>query len=395
MQEGHTPFPPESVLPDYSGGGIVNLLASIQGAYGVDISTPDTPLLAAGSLSRRQVLLVIDGLGMDCLKARASGGFLESQCLGALTSVCPSATAAAIPVYLTGLAPAQHGFPGWFTWFRELSTVAAILPYCSRAGFLSLAGSNQSPDQLCGAPPLSEKLDVPVWHISPQAIAHSCFSESFRGTAAVLAYKGFNDLIAKVLSAVSRIGDGGLVYAYWSEFDHSAHCFGIESEESRQHLLMLDQLIERLGEKLCGYDVDLIICSDHGFTDCPPGRQLTFAEHFPELAEMTQMPLTGEPRFAVAHLKQGRKSDFISCARSQLEGIANPVDSARLVESGLFGPGRPHPELQNRLGDVLLLMHEKTVLLDPMPGEPRPRMIGYHGGLSREEMLVPLIHLFC
>ena len=388
-------LPPGAVLPNYKGGSILNLLASVGLALQGETVWPEAELLPASRLGRRQVLLVVDGLGYLQLNSTVAGGFLEQHCLGALTSVVPSATAAAIPVYLTGEPPLRHGFSGWFSWFRELSMVIAILPFVSRAGFQSLADNVTSPKQLSQVAAFSEKLKVPSWHISPHTIAFSRFSKDFQGAAAILPYQDLRDMQKQIVQAVSQFDPGGYAYVYWPHYDHMAHQYGVYSPQAIQHLQMLDCELEGLARSLKGQDVDLIICSDHGFTDCPPQRQLTFVEQFPELAEMTIMPLTGEPRLAFAHLKNAKVDTFLKAAGEQLSGIATPVLSQELIDAGVFGTGRQHVQFKDRVGDVVLLMHENTVLFDPLPGESPPQLIGHHGGLSADEMLVPLIRIAC
>ena len=53
--------------------------------------------------------------------------------------------------------------------------------------------------------------------------------------------------------------------------------------------------------------------------------------------------------------------------------------------------GLPHPRLHERIGDYTLIMKEKAVIKDWLPGEPRYVQIGVHGGVTAQEMYVPLI----
>jgi hypothetical protein len=47
--------------------------------------------------------------------------------------------------------------------------------------------------------------------------------------------------------------------------------------------------------------------------------------------------------------------------------------------------------LLSRIGDYTLEMKEDWTLRDTMPGERSHRLIGVHGGTSRDEMRVPLV----
>jgi hypothetical protein len=50
----------------------------------------------------------------------------------------------------------------------------------------------------------------------------------------------------------------------------------------------------------------------------------------------------------------------------------------------------PHPRLDERIGDYILLLTDHHVLRDRLPSEKAYRQIGVHGGLSERELRVPL-----
>jgi len=111
------------MLPDYAGGSLVNLMASLVHACG---GTPAHPRLKDVSFekARNIILLIIDGLGDRLLMQRAAGGELARRRRGTLTSVFPSTTASAITTSYTGRTPLEHGLTGWFTYFGEAGCVA-------------------------------------------------------------------------------------------------------------------------------------------------------------------------------------------------------------------------------------------------------------------------------
>ncbi|WP_059756303.1 alkaline phosphatase family protein [Thiobacillus denitrificans] len=132
-------------LPDYHGGGIVNLMSSIATVLGGN--SPYAPLAAlppaALAGARHLVLLVVDGLGHDYLLGR--DGCLRQHLRGQMTSVFPSTTASAIPTFLTGLAPQQHGLTGWHMYFREIGAIIAPLPFRVRTGRHALREAGVTP----------------------------------------------------------------------------------------------------------------------------------------------------------------------------------------------------------------------------------------------------------
>ena len=64
------------------------------------------------------------------------------------------------------------------------------------------------------------------------------------------------------------------------------------------------------------------------------------------------------------------------------------LDPSEAVARGLFGPGTPHRRLADRLGDMIAVARDDAYL---WWAEKENMLIGQHGGLSMEEMVVPLL----
>jgi len=122
------------VRPDYAGGGLANLVASIVAACGGAPRHAPLTALPASELAaaRSVVLLLFDGLGDRYLEREGAGGALAAHRRGAITSVFPSTTASAITTSYTGWTPLEHGLTGWFTLFAEAGCVGAPLPFQRR-----------------------------------------------------------------------------------------------------------------------------------------------------------------------------------------------------------------------------------------------------------------------
>jgi hypothetical protein len=383
-----TAAPGPATLPDYRGGGIVNLMVTIAAAFGAEerIYPPLRALPPARLASRNVVLLVVDGLGYDCLQSHCPDGFLAGQLVARLTSVFPSTTATAVTTFLTGTAPQQHGVTGWFMYVRELRSVLTVLPYRHRDG---RAAALPAAAELLDPAPLFDRLDARSHVVAPQRIVNSSFNTAFKGAACLRGFETLEQMFATSVAAVCEPGRRNYVYAYWSELDRIAHEHGIRSSAVAGHLGELDAGIARFAATLRGTDTTLIVTADHGFIDARPEQRIELAMH-PELARMLALPLCGEPRAAYLYLQADRRSEVQRYVSTHFDGLAALVDSERLIESGHFGLGAAHPALRERIGDCALIMRQGAVLKDWLPGEPRYAHVGVHGGLSAEEMYVPL-----
>jgi hypothetical protein len=143
-------------------------------------------------------------------------------------------------------------------------------------------------------------------------------------------------------------------------------------------------------DTLRGSDTLVIVCADHGQVDVAPHRRISLDDH-PTLTDCLVLPLCGEPRAAYCYLRPGREDPFDAYVRCKLAAAADCLPSASLIDSGWFGLGEPHPRLAERIGDRVLVMKDGYLLKDWLPQERRHEMVGMHGGLSDDELWVPLI----
>ena len=382
-------------LPDYRDGSIVNLMQSIlaglgargvgEGAHGHLADLPPAEVADA----RHVVLLVLDGLGRAQLDAGPAPA-LRASLRGTMTSVFPSTTASAVTTFLTGLAPVEHAVTGWFMWLRELDTVVAPLPFTTRAGGDHLGSLGVSPADVFAAPTVFERVRADCHAVQPEELVDSSYSRAYTRGAASRGFKGLGALVDSILDIVRHARRRTYVSAYWPVLDTLSHEFGASSVEARRHLAEIDLHFGRLRAALAGSGTLLVVTADHGFVDIRPESRLD-VESVPGLAPMLMRPLCGEPRLAYCYVRDDCRGAFAEHAGEALDGAASVVDSASMIEGGWFGLGDPHPRLRERVGDFALVMRDDYAIRDRIADEKPFVHIGVHGGVSREEMRVPLV----
>ena len=381
------------VYPDYRGGGLLNLIASCANSRGGKVSHPALDALPAAELSvaRNVVLLLIDGLGYNYLTTRGTGSTIAARARNRLTSVFPSTTASAITTSFTGLSPAEHGLTGWFTWFPEVGTIAAALPFKPRGTGASLEQLGISPAVLYRGTPLFDTLDTASYVVSHRSILDSNYNRHYCGCATRLAYNDLAGLVSQTEAAVKSGDERKFVYAYYPEFDASSHRHGVGSAETAAEFSAIDDAFSDLLQRLSGTDTAVILTADHGFIDCPAENALDLSD-CPELSDMLLHPLTGERRVAFCHVKEGKTAAFAALATEWLEGKADIIPGRIPLDEGWFGSGDLHPRIAERAGDIVLMMRENYTVKDWLPGEPRHLHIGNHGGMCADEMYIPLVY---
>ncbi len=380
------------VIPDYRGNGLLNLIASCAMSRGGASGHAPLDLLPPSSIegALNVLLLLIDGLGYNYLTSHAAGGAIGSHLKDRMTSVFPSTTASAITTTFTGLAPAEHGLTGWYTWFPEAGAIAAALPFKPRGPGESLEARGIEPADLYRGKPIFDQLDVDSFVVSYRPIVDSNYNRHFCGGATRLAYDNLAGFVAQTEAAVKSGRNRKFVYAYYPEFDTSSHRFGVASEQTAAVFSAIDAAFADLLRRLAGTDTAIILTADHGFIDCPAQNALDTAD-CPGLTELLARPLTGERRVAFCHVVAGRKAEFAELASNWLGEKADVIPGQVVLDEGWFGKGDLHPNIADRPGDFVLMMRESYTVKDWLPGEPRHLHIGNHGGMSADEMYIPLV----
>jgi hypothetical protein len=381
-----------ATLPDYGGGSIANLMCSIAGAFGVPRG-PCPPLRdALPALARRShlALIVVDGLGYRHLMRAAAASTLARHAQGSLTSVFPSTTASAITTFLTGVAPAEHGLTGWHVYLQEVDAIAAVLPFQLRGNDEPLERLGLRAADLSGHGAFADRIAATAHAVAPRKIVDSAFNTAHCGRAQRHGYGTLAELFQAVERCLRGDGERNYVYAYWPELDSIAHEHGIASRQAAEALRRFDEGFARLLASLQGRDVGVLVTGDHGFIDAPAEKLLLVEQH-PRLEAMLARPLWGERRVAYCHVKPERRAEFERYVRDELSAVVALHPSHELIDQGWFGPGAPHPRLASRTGDYTLVMRGDATIKDWLPGEKRYRHIGVHGGLSEDEMRVPLV----
>ena len=371
------------MLPDYAGGSLVNLMASLVAACGGKPLHAPLRNFSVGE-PRNLVLLIVDGLGDALLRRHGAGGELERRRRRSITSVFPSTTASAITTSYTGCTPLEHGLTGWFTYFGEAGCVGAPLPFRSRGDNASLRGRGFSPERAFPAASLFEALPLRSIVVTYKQIIDSDYNLRHCAGAERRAYETLAELVDEIAAAVKSSAERKLIYAYWPEYDAISHRHGCESPEALGKLAGIDAAFGALLARLSGTETAVVATADHGFIDAEDCLEPPAA-----ISSLLRFPFCGERRVVYCHVHD--EKEFMARAREWLGSRAEVRPSRELVEAGWFGPGKPHPRFAERIGDVALLMRERHTVKDWTPGEPRHLHIGNHGGTSEDEMLIPLI----
>jgi predicted AlkP superfamily pyrophosphatase or phosphodiesterase len=404
-------LPGEFVAPNYGGRSIVNIPASIVMILGGEMHTPSLDADILGQFPngvRRIVLVISDAMGyrhtLDALDGNPQNAFgalvKNGATLAPLTSVFPSTTTAALTSLWSGYTPAEHGFLGFLLFLREVGARSEMI------SFSPLATRDIKPQQLIDAgiepekflpvpslPQILEKFGVPTYHFIEQPYVKSALSRvQIRGQKETFGFVSSSDMWVVLRHVVEQHKDERAAFvAYWSAADSIQHTYGASSETLTAEINNLAYSFEReFLDRLSPAAREgtlFILTADHGQIDLPTKNAVRVNEH-PDLQSRLLFGYTGDPRAAYLYCRQGEKDFVRDYITRNLADKFFVLDSQEALQAGLFGLGTLAPETKYRIGDLLLLARGNNFLWDR---KDDPKMLASHGGLSAEEMLVPIL----
>ncbi|MCI4354848.1 MAG: hypothetical protein L3K06_05730 [Thermoplasmata archaeon] len=138
--------------------------------------------------------------------------------------------------------------------------------------------------------------------------------------------------------------------------------------------------------------ITLVVTGDHGQVPATVEARVAIEENPRIMAELAR-PLAGDRRAGFLMARPGRVPQLRAALDRVLPRGSKIVPMDDAVSAGLFGPPPYHPELSQRLGDLLVLVPSPAGLTYLPPGAaPISRhLFGAHGGLEPAELVVPLV----
>lgn len=367
-------------------------------------------LLGGIDLSRvdNVVLLVADGFGMNEWQRQKCVGLVKSisskGSVRPITTVFPSTTAAALTTLATGLTPQEHALPEWFVYLREVDSVVATLPFSfiRDYGRETLRG-HMRPRALFDGTTVFKKLrdaGVATYSFTNGSLVDTTYTKLVHGASRMVPYFGSSDMTASLRRTVESARGPSFFYVYWSRVDTVEHHYGPNTDESELEASSISFVLQRgFVEKLsrsAARRTLLIVTADHGQINVNPDKTL-YLNMYRSLVRSfrkTELggPITpaGNARDIFLYVEEDRKEEMLELLRRRLAGKATVLRTEDAIRAGLFGLNRPSRKFRDRVGNILVLPHGRRTIWYRGERGYELELLGHHGGLSKDEMTVPL-----
>lgn len=353
------------------------------------------------------VFLLLDGFGYNSVQYAVEKFGLPSfeklrqrSFILPLTSVFPSTTSTATTCLHTGLTPQEHGIIGYTMYMSEIGAIAQMLDMGPVFGRRSLFEIGFDPEKFIGKMTLHEKLVASGitsnLYINKYIVGSGLSQITNRG-ANIVPILTAPDLFVSLRRNLETQSSGSAKFhfAYYATPDTIAHARGpfastYASEVEAIFYTIQRELCEKLDRDIAKRTL-LMISSDHGLSEIKQENIIDIAMH-PDLLRMLKVPPTGDSRCLILHSRSQEEIPKIEdYFRLRFPDKFRVLRSSDALKEGLFGFGEVKEQLRDRIGD-LIAIPKGNLAVDNSNVQPRTDYVpGRHGGLSANEMIVPLI----
>jgi hypothetical protein len=402
------------IHPNYGGYSIANLPASILDWLGVPppLDTPfaDEILRTHKKSYKHILLLLVDGLKLEFFRRffrevlekgmhAEWNHIMDKAQLFPLSSISPSTTSAALTTLWTGRLPAEHGIIGYELFLKEFGFTANMI-FHSIASFIGDTGSiyraGFNPETFLPVPtlgPLFSKHGVRSFAFQHSTISSSGLSQMLLKGVTSKPFETTKDLWPSVERSHEQSNDQTTyTYIYWGGLDTQSHHTGPDAPQLYDEWLLFAKDLSGFLNRISTFglnDTLFILTADHGQI-ATEVREEYDLHHHPDFTRHLVMMPTGESRLPYLFIKSGHEASVSEYLERHWDGQFTMLPSNEVLDAGLLGEAIPHISTIDRLGSHIVFPKNNAYWWWV---NKENHLYGRHGGISRDEMLVPLFTL--
>jgi predicted AlkP superfamily pyrophosphatase or phosphodiesterase len=370
----------------------------------------DSPLRLNGIYSTTDkaanlVFVLLDGLGYEMIaKGIASHSLpsleklLTQAYFAPITTVFPSTTSTATTSIHYGLTPQEHGVVGYTMFFPQFGTIADTLHFVPLlGGRSSLFDAGLDPNTFLEGRTIHEKMTEhgfsSMLYFS-KWITDSGLSKITNRGSTVISHLTAADMFTRLRKELERRKENSFHFAYFASPDTVAHTRGPFSDEYLAEVdSVFHSLISEVFHKLhssVGNKTSIIISADHGLSYTEEQNVIDLAK-YPDLLQLFEIPPCGDSRALFLRVRPGRLDKVREYIEKRFPAMFLVMDSKEVISKGLLGRGKVSDRAAEALGDLVAVPLGLKAVDNSNVFKRNGQQLGRHGGLSKNEMLVPLI----
>ena len=310
--------------------------------------------------------ILADGLGYENLNS--TDYYVNKNVSKSINTTFPSSTNVALSSIAFMKNPIEHGLIGYYMYDKSQYGLINALNWNEHNKNLLLSNHFQKQNSIWK---IFKENKIYASNFQPRNLVGTPLSDCLYDLSSTIPYEDEQNLLE--LLSESTILENKFNFIYYPLIDVTAHIFGVNSEEWKIEIAKFEKLVYEISN-ISNKKTKTVISADHGLTniDAECRHHLNYGE---------DLRIYGDQR-----------SVYINGSQESLLETFSKVPGVLLEQNELsYLLGDPTNEfMQSIYPDFCFLVEEKNIIY---PKHLSAKLKGYHGGLSKEELKIPIIEL--
>ena len=357
------------------------------------------------------VVFLIDGFGWRFFEKYQHAPFLRQVTrdgrVSRLTSQFPSTTAAHVTTIHSGLPVGEHGVYEWYYYEPALDAVIAPLLFSFAGAFQreTLKSTRISPARLYPEATFYRQLKkhgVDATVFQSRDYTPSTYSNAVMAGARMVGFRTLAEGLVNLGEALANSAAPAYYLFYFDKIDAVCHEYGPGAPQLEAEILSFLLAMENIfltAQAASKKRIQFLLTADHGLSETDPQTTI-YLNRDPDFAGVARFLQTnrrgerivpaGSARDFFLHIEPNALEEARAFLSSRLEGRAEVRTVVELAGAGYFGPVIS-PAFQGRVGNLVILPYRGESVWWYEKDRFEQRFRGHHGGLTKEEMEIPLV----
>lgn len=363
---------------------------------------------------RKVILFFIDAFGWRFFAKYAEKyeflkTVLKYGVVSKLTSQFPSTTSAHVTCVHTGLNVGQSGVYEWNYYEPLVDEVITplLFSYAGDKERDSLKRSGISSEAFYPRQTFYRRLQkqgIRSYIFQNEAYTPSTYSDIVYRGATVVPYRTLSAVLTQLGELViSEKTSPAYYFLYFDKIDAICHLYG---PHSRQFEVAVDTFLTAMDaifyKMVHGNTSDtlLMLTADHGQIEVDPKRTFYLNRYAPGIERYLRtnqrgnfLVPAGSARDMFLYVREDALDEAVAFLQKQLAGRAEIYPTRTLTEQNFFGSQPLSKDFLQRAGNLVILPYAYETVWWHEERKFDMHFLGHHGGLTPEEMEIPLLIL--
>jgi hypothetical protein len=357
------------------------------------------------------VLFLIDGFGWRFVEQFQEHPFLKrvgrQGRIEKITAQFPTTTAAHLTTLHTGLPVGEHGFFEWTYYEPTLDALIAplLFSFSGTGDRDTLKAAGAKPRKLFPETTFYHslhKLGISSTILQSREYTPSTYSKAMSRGAQLISFRDLPEGLVSLSQLLEKASSPSYYVLYYDKIDSVSHDHGPASAQTEAQLQVFLMTMEQIFTNSTIRNKKRILCllsADHGQVETDP-HTTVYINRDPRFVGVEKFIKTN--REGELLVPAGSARDFFLYVQDQMVDEAQVFLAERLVgqaeirkvndlaAQGYFGPDIS-PKFRARAGELVLLPYAGESVWWYEKDKYEQRFLGHHGGLTPQEMEIPLL----